>query len=288
MKILVGLIFLIATATHADDKFRTFTANDGRTLKARILVYDAATDKVQIQREDQKKLTVSTASFSEKDQTYIKKWHAAQIFNSAANLKLEIERVEVKSSKKEHEVDISEELGGGGRRGGGETGMQTVAIDKSTQYKFNLLMDNKSDLDLKNITMEYRIFYEQQKAVKDEKANKGRQEDDPRPERYMAIDEDKIKEGKVRIKPFESRSSKQVSTGSVILMKRSASRAWGDKIDLKSNLIGAWIKLTMKGPDGETLVREIATSNSIPEKYSWDTPQEEEPAEEEPPPEPAD
>ncbi len=276
MRKLAGLILLLTLATQADDAYRTFTAQDGRTLKARILSYDSASDKVEIQREDKKKLTVSSSAFSETDQTYIKKWHVSRIFSSETKLKLEIERIEVSSTKKEHDVDFTDEMsgeGGGRRGGGGPSGPTTVAIDKKTQYKYQLALVNKSDVDLNNITMEYRIFYEQQKAVLDEKANKGRREDEPRPERYMAVDQDKVKDGKLRVKPLEAGSSKELSTGNIVLIKRSANRPWGDKIDLKCNLTGAWIKLTMKGPDGDILTREIATSTTIPKKYTWDVPE---------------
>ncbi|MEE9367730.1 MAG: hypothetical protein V3V05_02585 [Pontiella sp.] len=275
MNRLVGLIVLLAISTHAENGYRTFTTPDGRTLKAKIIMFDSATDKVQIEREDKKKVTVPSNSFSEKDQAYIKKWQVAQTFMSASKFKLDIKRKEVKSSKKPIEVDLGEEGGGGGRRGGGDTGVQVVAIDKNTQYKYSLLMENKSDTPLKNIILEYRIFYEQQKSVLDEKANKNRPEDSTRPEQYTAVDQNKIKDAKVRVKPIDARSTQELATASVTLLNRSASREWGDKIDLKSNLIGAWIQLTMKGPDGEELVREIATANSIMKKYDWDATQEE-------------
>lgn len=273
MRKLIGLFALIAMAAQADDSYRTFTAEDGRTLKARIIQYDSAGGKVQIEREDRKKLTVPATAFSEKDQNYIKAWEAAQAFMSTAKFKLEIEQDEVKSTKKEHNIDIGEESSGGRR--GGESGVVTVAIDKNTQYRYTLAVENKSGVALKNIMLEYRIYYEQEKPVNDEKANKGRAEDDPRPERHMAVSENKVKDGRARVKTIEPKESRVIATGSATLLKRSASRPWGDKIDLKSNLSGAWIRLTMKGADGEKLVREIASPANIPKKFPWDPPDEE-------------
>lgn len=269
MRILIGLLTLVAVITHAEDHYRTFTAKDGRTLNAKIIQYDAHADKLQIERQDKKKITVPSIAFSEKDQAYIKKWHIAQVFLSGTQFKIDVEREEVTSSKKEHEVDMSEGFGGSRR-----SGIQTVAIDKNTQYKYTLLIDNQSDLSLQNVTMEYRIYYKQQMPVKDAKANKNRQEKDPRPEQYMAVDQDKVKDGKVRIEPIEPHSESELSTDSVTLLKRSSNRPWGDKVDLKSDLSGAWIKLTMRGPEGEILVREVASSSSIMKKFLWDAPQE--------------
>ena len=219
MKMLVGLIIMFASGVYAADSYRTFTAQDGRTLKARILQFDATSGKIQIEREDKKKVTVPSSSFSDKDQKYIEKWHVAQTFMSDSKFKLDIEREEVKTVKKEHEVDIGEEFGGGRR--GGDSGVIVVAIDKNTQYKYKLFLDNKSDVPLKNIIMEYRIFYEQQKPELDEKANKNRPEGSPLPERYLAVDQNKIKDEKVRIKPIEPKTNQELSTATVTLTSPS-------------------------------------------------------------------
>jgi hypothetical protein len=271
MKRLAGLIVLFAAAALADD-YRTFTSSDGRTLKAKVIAYDSSTGKVQIEREDRKKLTVSSNAFSQKDQDYLQAWETAQVFMSPAKFKLEIEREEVKTTKKEHEVDVGEEFAGGGRRGGGESGVITVAIDKTTDYKYHLAMENKGGMPLKNIIMEYRIFYEQEKPVKDDKANKGRRENDPRPEYHVAVEQKKVKDGQSRLKPIEPKENRSVSTENVSLLKRSANRPWGDMIDLKSGLSGVWIKLTMKGPAGDKLIREIASPESVMNKFAWELP----------------
>ncbi|VGO14214.1 hypothetical protein PDESU_02773 [Pontiella desulfatans] len=282
MKKLIGLFVFIATVALADD-YRTFTSTDGRTLEAKIIRFDSATGKVMIERKDRKRITVAATAFSEQDQTYIENWNVADAFMSPSKFKLEIQREEVGSTKKEHEVDVGDEFsGGGGRRGGGgDTGVIIVATDKITKYKYILSMENKSGVPLKNVIMEYRIYYEQQKAIKDEKANKGRAEDDTRPERYMAVDQQKAKEGQKRLKPLEPKKPATISTDTITLTKRSANRTWGDKIDLKAELSGAWIQLSMRGPNGEKLVRDIASPESVMKKFPWDVPEqpEEEPAE---------
>ena len=273
MKPMIILFLFSVLPVFSAESLRTFTAADGRTLKARVISYDERKDRVEVQREDNRKLMVSPASFSEKDQTYIRKWYAAQIFMSSNQFKLEVKRNETGSIKKEHEVDVGEESGGGGRRGG-VTGVITAAIDKRTTYKYGLTLDNKSNTQLNGMTIEYRVYYNQQKAELDEKANKGRTKDDVRPERYMAVDELKVKEARARLKSVEAKTSRTVSTTTVTLVDRSASRPWGDKIDLKSDLHGVWIRLTMKGPDGDVLTRDVASSNTIMKKFPWDVPEE--------------
>jgi hypothetical protein len=81
--------------------------------------------------------------------------------------------------------------------------------------------------------------------------------------------------GKVRVKPMEPGEEKTVSTGSVTILKRTVGKSHEDKINLEGTLAGAWIKLTMKSPDGESLVREIALPSGIMKKYPWN-PEEEE------------
>ena len=90
----------------------------------------------------------------------------------------------------------------------------------------------------------------------------------------MAVEQAKAKEGQSRIKPIEPKETKTFTTASVSLLKRSASRTWGDMIDLKSNLSGVWFRLTLKGPDGERLVREIASPESVSAKFPWEVPPE--------------
>ena len=276
MKKLITLIVLINLSVRANE-YRTFTAEDERTLKAKVVAYDATTGKVQIQREDNKKLTVPTAAFSEKDQTYITAWQATQDFLSTAKLKLELKRNEVKSWKKEHEADLSQiKLGkGDGKR----DGIEVIATDNNTQYKYDLLIENKGSASLKNITVEYRVYYEQEKAVKDEEGEKRRkeskQEGAEKRVRYNAVNENKVKDGAARLKPIEPKETKTISTGSVTIMKRTVDKSYQDKINLKGSLAGAWVRLSMKGPDGKKVVREIAQPDSVMKKYPWN-PEEEE------------
>jgi hypothetical protein len=184
-------------------------------------------------------------------------------------------REEVSSEKKDIEVDVGDGFGGG-RRGGGESGVITIAVDKNTKYKFTLMLENKSKVELSNISLEYRIYYMQEKAVVDEKANKNRPEDSDRPDIHMAVEEEKVQDGRNRIKTLGPRQGQEISTTSVKVTKRSANRPWGENIDLKGEVHGAWIKLTFNGPDGKKLERDIAYPPSIPKKLPWDPPEEEE------------
>lgn len=249
---------------------RTFTAADGRTLKAELVRYIEMKDIVELNREDGKKLTVSPAAFSEDDQKYIRKWYAGQVFLSESLFKLDVTRNEESKTKKNQEVDFSQTTGPGSGRG-----TQLVAVDERTKYAINLTLENKSNVQLNNIMLEFRVYYDQQKAVIDEE-NQREDRPDGEPERHIAVDETKVKEGRTRLKPAEPDSERTVKpTTTVTLLKRSQSgRPYGDMINLKSDLQGAWIRLTMKDVDGKTLTRDVATSDSIMKKFPWETPEE--------------
>ena len=82
---------------------------------------------------------------------------------SPSRFELEVKRVEVDSSKKDHEVDIGEEFAGGRR--GGESGVVTVAVDKTTQYKYTLIAENKGGFPLRNIMVELFSYMCRQKFI---------------------------------------------------------------------------------------------------------------------------
>lgn len=270
-------ILLLATLSANAGELRSFTASDGRTLEARIVNYDADSGKVQIERADKKRITVSAEAFSAADQRYILKWAAATGFAAPSKLRIAVKREEVGTTEKKHEVDFSQE-NTGGRRGGG--GVQTVAKDERTKYRYLLTLENKSGVPINNIVVEYRIYYNQQKPVVDEKANQYRPQDREVdiPDRYKAVDELKIKDGRDRLKPIAPKETRTFSTDAVTLLERKANRPYDDKINLKADLAGVWIRLTMKGPDGKEIVREIAAPASVTRKFPWDPPEEEAPA----------
>ena len=153
---------------------------------------------------------------------------------------------------------MGEELGGGGRRGGGATGVQTVAIDKNTQYKFKLLMENKSAVDLKNMTMEYRIFYEQESTGGDGKI----------------VTSPKVVSGVFDPQKLAPKAKKELTTESAVIRKTeySSNITYGGttKETERGDLHGIWVRITVKGAGGQSVVREVFDPKSIPNKFKWE------------------
>ena len=83
-------LFITTTplVTLGEDALHTFTTPDGRSLKAVIKDYDDRTGKIQIEREDGKKLWTLPTAFSEPDREYIRQWIAVDQFMSTTKFKI--------------------------------------------------------------------------------------------------------------------------------------------------------------------------------------------------------
>lgn len=78
MVLSLGMCF----SCFSSEEYRSFTDNEGRTIKAKIIQYDPRTRKVTIERDNRRRFTVSSSAFSESDQVYVEGWFLAQGFLS--------------------------------------------------------------------------------------------------------------------------------------------------------------------------------------------------------------
>lgn len=98
--VIIGLVCLmLAGPTFAEQdplkKIRTFTSADGRSIKGRIVKYDATRKKVYFERENGKKMWIAPVAFSQDGQDFIKEWMVADLFLSESKLKIKIQEVEM-------------------------------------------------------------------------------------------------------------------------------------------------------------------------------------------------
>ena len=70
------LLSLSLLVSHGEDMLHAFTTPDGRSLNAVIKEYNPTNKKIQIEREDGKKIWTLPAVFSKEDQEYIQQWIA--------------------------------------------------------------------------------------------------------------------------------------------------------------------------------------------------------------------
>ena len=82
------------------EEYRVFTDKQGRLSEARIIKVDPRTDKVTVERNDHRRVTVPSSTFSAADQEYIKEWFAAQAFLSNSRLRVAVEKKKGKAEGK--------------------------------------------------------------------------------------------------------------------------------------------------------------------------------------------
>ncbi|MCF7848364.1 MAG: hypothetical protein K9M45_05890 [Kiritimatiellales bacterium] len=289
MKKLIVLFATITIAAQAAEEFREFTANDGRKLKAKVVSYDPGTEKVKVLREDGQAVTVKSVAFSREDQAYIREWGACSLFTEPSHLIIIPRRATVRKWRSKHEsmrrqggVGMSSGQGpdgggGGGNRGGqgGGDGSEIVATDKYTKYQYDLSFANRCGIPLKDLSVEYRIYYNQERPVAEEipfqESNNQRQGPGGGQQQgsFVAKPEVKVKRGTLPLRRLETRERRSVSTVAITLLERNGS-GQGNMIDLDGELHGVWIKVSMKAPDGTWRVRNIAYPQSIMKEYRWD------------------
>ncbi|VGO14448.1 hypothetical protein PDESU_03010 [Pontiella desulfatans] len=151
-----------------------------------------------------------------------------------------------------------------------------VAVDKNVRYRYDITLANRSNLRLEKLDLEYRIFYDQERAVREDG------DDQPQQSRgnsrfggqqqgfYMAVAEERVESGRLQVDALAPHARKTLPTDSVTILNRNASSsAEGELIDLEGELNGIWVKVTMKAPDGTVREREVAVPKNIVKKYAW-------------------
>jgi hypothetical protein len=74
------------------DQFRTFTSPDGREIVAKVISYDTTRKKLQLERENGKRVWLTPSVFGAADQAYIKAWLDAEDFRSKNGFKISVEK----------------------------------------------------------------------------------------------------------------------------------------------------------------------------------------------------
>ncbi|VGO20315.1 hypothetical protein [Pontiella sulfatireligans] len=298
MKTLIVLFSCITLVAQAAEEFREFTARDGRTLKAKVITYDAGSGKVKIEREDGQRISVQRNAFQPDDQAYIRQWTPCGLFLDASKLTVLPRCTTVKKWRRKHEgtqMGGGQQGGsqggpGGGRQGGGQGGpgggdegsmgggSSVLATDKNTKYRYDLTLVNRSGIPLGGMKAEYRIFYMQERPVREEvpfagesNARQG-QSGGMQQGTFVAQPEAQVKRGVLEIGQLDAGDRVKLSTTDFVILERNAGRqAQGTMIDLEATVNGIWIKVFMKAPDGSLVERDIALPKRIMKDYRWDS-----------------
>jgi hypothetical protein len=233
--IIVGVLCMVLSA-GAETQYRDFMSAEGQVIRGRVMKYDAKKRAVTIQRDNKKMATVPLSILSKDDQAYILEWEFNKIFLSESSLKIEV--------KREKRKDKEESYG------------SFIHTKKVEHAGYKLSIQNKSTSKLKNLEVQYCIFYEQQKN------SNGK-----------LLDEQGVKYGSIDIPILAPKSTKEISTETVTIYKEEMDSDYtyssGAANTSKGKVHGIWVRVIMKLTSGETLARSYCLPDSLNNKRVW-------------------
>ena len=146
MKWFTLITIALLSLTSLGEEYRTFTDQQGRIIKAKLISFDSKSGKITIERNNRKKATVSPTIFSNEDQTYINQWAKASLLNDKRNIKFSIaENIGDLSEYEKFTVTAAN---------GGVDPFFTRFYESS----FMVEIENKSQVDFEKVQLEYCLF----------------------------------------------------------------------------------------------------------------------------------
>lgn len=235
--IVVSLV-MVVSAVHAERTYRDFTDVQGRTIRGRVVAFDAAKGSVKFERDNRKTVSVPIKIFCEKDQAFIRDGEIMRLFANESKFKISVKRNEEDNEEKsglDNNVDYDAE---------------------DTNYWIEL--ENRTGAELKGVTMEYCIFYEQEDAEKiSHECLKG------------------VKSGKIDIGDLKPKAKKSYPTEAVTTYKAELSSerhfTSGAKNVHKGEVHGICVRVYLKVPGAGQETREFCLPDTLMKKQSWVT-----------------
>lgn len=223
---------LMAFEATAANTYRNFTDTQGRTIRGCVVAYNATKKVVTFQRDDRKTSRVPLAAFSEEDQAYILEWEATDCFLKSSSFKIDIDREKDENKEKS-----------------GQTGAHDIHAE-DTHYA--ITFENRADVAMKDITVEYCIYYEQ---VEGKERNEG------------------VCYGDIKVDIIGSRSKKTCRTKVVTTYKSELDGGYyyasGANSSQKGSVRGIKLRVHMKTQSGKKVTRESSLPTGMND--AWKT-----------------
>jgi hypothetical protein len=221
--------------------YHDFMGKNGKSLRAKVLAYDSFRKRVTLQKESGRTHNVDPGLFSDEDQTYIRNWLLARGFHSESKFKVSAKRKQFETEREQHVNTYT-----------GIQNSQTTV--KEIGYEISL--ENRIAESLKNLTIEYCIYYEQ------ERASDGKQ-----------VTDDGVKHGVLHIGQLAARAQANVLTDPVKLLRHELNSDWyyysGSENTQKGKVIGIWLRVHLPLSDGQRITRQYSLPESIKDKKEW-------------------
>jgi len=231
-----------ALAGWAEGEFHVFTDMQGRAVMLKVVDCDLTHNKVMVEREDGRRRSVKVSGFSESDQAYIKAWYMANELISEQNLRISIDEEIIRRDE-----DIQGRIYQGRTLVGG-----IVGESKHEQIAYVIAIENRSELPVEQVQIEYKIYYEQA-------------------ERHMKVREQKIFFQSGRLPTLEARGKVTFKTQSVeVIRERLFGKRYADHRPAEGYVHGIRGRLIVKLSDKQEVVREFQYPSSLSDKrYPW-------------------
>ncbi len=227
----------IVTAISAEP-FRSFTSTDGKTVRARVINYDNSSDKVKLEKEGGGSFSVPVSAFSVDDQIIIRNWELVKGFLSENGMKVSFKRTDLRKQESDTEGD------------------SVHVIHQWLNY--TITIENNTGRTLNNIRIETCPHFSLTNTD---------QHDPESIVRYVARGEGMEE---FPIDSIPPRKTIEISTkefgeesisGGILVNGKECSQ--------KSIVSGIWIRLFLKLPDGNEVMREIKDPTSIWDGFTW-------------------
>lgn len=240
MKMRHGIILtvlLAAFSTAAEETYHTFTNAQGRTMEARLIRYNEADNTATIHPRGRAATTVPISIFSDETRSWIINWSHRQALLDEQMLRIDISHVE----KLDRDIVRRDDHG----------------TKQRFYHFFAITMQNQSTVDLEHLTIEYVIFYQQEKHIRGEEWNKERLDGTLYSRQSISI---------------PHKSEIDFATDSILLAKYqvdgTSDPATSAKVNLDHEVDGIIFRVSMQTSDGDTILREVTYPGDLEKKWT--------------------
>ncbi|MEM8866873.1 MAG: hypothetical protein AAGC73_01270 [Verrucomicrobiota bacterium] len=235
---LCGFI-LACLGLDAAEPFRELTNPKGQSINARpVGVYG---DKIQIEMQDGRKMSVSTSLFSQEDALYLDDWAISYLAGKDQLLKVEAKRKEVRT--KDYKKDVPLTSGG--------VAEDALEVEEFDGF-YEVSLTNQSELKIDLLRVEYRIFSEQEDIAQ-------RESEDVRYTRKGGLLEYTLGPRETKMQTTESVKLVETKLGKGIVW------SGGGDLKQKAKMAGVWCRVY----SGDTMIQEFAQPTVLMKRANW-------------------
>ena len=231
--ILYVISSLLALPLFAEEKYRVFQNEVGKSLNAQVL--EVTKTNVTLKLKNGRIITTSPKFFSGKDQLYFKNWHLIKQASEGSLFEVDSNR---KMEKKARE----------------KTGISGAIQLTTYDGYYKLKIENKTNHPIEGLRMEYRLYSSQENMAK-------KNRHDIKTQQAAGTEF-------FNILPYETY---ETETNKIILVesKLDSGYQWqgGGDSNSSANLEGIWLRIYLNSTD--TLLYEYALPKSLVEKEDW-------------------